>query len=89
MRIIKAFWTSNVRCDEINGEKIRLRNGTYKLSHQVKSKEFCELIQGPLKLVSPKININLDVNDDNHKYVIKNYFGTLRRLTNTRHKILF
>jgi hypothetical protein len=85
-RIVKAFWNTGTQCHEITEEKLMLQNGKYKQIHLVKSKEFRELLQGSPRLVEPKINLNLNLTDVNDKYVIKSYFGTIKRLANTRHK---
>jgi exonuclease III len=85
-RLVKAFWNVDAHCQEIFDEKIRLCNGKYKQLHQVSSKEFRELLQGDRRLTHPKIDLNMDLSDANDIYVVKSYLGTIKRLTNTRHK---
>jgi len=85
-RVVRAFWSAGAQCHEINEEKLMLQSGKYKQIHLVKSKEFRELLQGSPKLVLPKIDLNLDLTDVNDRYVVKSYFGTIKRLANTRHK---
>jgi len=86
VRIVKAFWSAGIQCHEIIEEKIRLSNGRYKQIHLIKSREFRELLQGEHRLLRPKLNLNFDMNDANDCYVLKSYFGMIKRLINTRHK---
>jgi len=86
LRIIKALWQANKQCAVIQNEKFVTPNGTYKLIYMISSKEFRELIRGKIKLLQPKIPVELDVENEDGKYHAKNYFNTIRRLANTRHK---
>ena len=85
-RIVKIFWNSGTQCLPITEEKIMLRGGKYKQLNLVKSKEFRELLRGVSKPVEPKLDLNFNLNDANDVYVVKTYFSTIKRLTNTRHK---
>jgi hypothetical protein len=86
LRIIKALWQSNSRCEAIENEKFPSSKGTYKLIHMISSKEFRELVNGHVQLLQPKILLPIDINDEYNRYSIKSYFNNIKRLANTRHK---
>jgi len=86
LRIIRALWHSNSRCEEIENEKFLSSNGTYKLIHMISSKEFRDLVKGHVQLLQPKIPLPIDINDEYCRYSIKSYFSNIKRLANTRHK---
>jgi hypothetical protein len=86
MRIIKIFWQMNIRCEEIYEEKFKILNGRYKNIYMVSSKEFRELLDGHHSLISPKLPIGINIEDEVDRHTVKNYFNTVRRLVNTRHK---
>jgi len=80
------MWSSGTQCHEIGEEKIMLKSGKYNQLYIVQSKEFRELLKGNVRLVPPKLDLNFDLTDPNDTYVVKSYFGTIKRLANTRHK---
>jgi hypothetical protein len=86
LRIIKALWQSNMRCDFVQNEKYMTLKGTYKPIYMITSKEFRELMTGNAKLLPPRLTTNININDDNDRLAIKSYFSLVKRLANTRHK---
>jgi len=86
LRIIKLLWRSNCQCELIQNEKFPTSNGRYKLIHMITSKEFREFLNGSVKMLHPKIDLSVDINDNYGRYSIKNYFSRIKRLANTRHK---
>ncbi len=86
LRIIKALWHANMRCDLVQNEKFMIMEGTYKPIYMISSKEFRDLINGKAKLLPPKLTMDININNDYDRLVIKNYFGLVKRLANTRHK---
>jgi zinc-binding in reverse transcriptase len=86
VRIIKALWQAHTRCENVQEDKFRLLNGCYKQVHKIKSKEFRELLDGPPKLTTPKIDLNFDINEDEGRWTVKSYFSKIKKLANTKHK---
>ncbi len=86
LRIIKALWQSNKRCEPVVYEKFITSKGTYKLLTMLTSKEFRDLVTGPPKLLPSKIPLNLNLENSDDKYVVKGYFSKIKRLVNTRHR---
>jgi len=86
LRIVKALWHANTQCEVITNEKFVTPKGTYKLIYTITSKEFRELANGQFKVLPPKNPLELDVQSDDGRYLAKNYFNTIKRLSNTRHK---
>jgi hypothetical protein len=86
LRLIKALWQANIRCELVQDEKFITSKGTYKPVHMMTSKDFRETKIGKANLLPPKLNIDLNVHNDNDRQTIKSYFSVVKRLANTRHK---
>jgi exonuclease III len=86
VRIIRTLWQAHCRPEEVIEDRFKMLGGNYKPIYKVKSKEFRELIKGPPRFTSPRLAVNVDVDTNEGRMVVKNYFNTVKRLANTRHK---
>jgi hypothetical protein len=86
LRVIKALWQGRARCEAVEIDKVKLLSGKYKPIFMVTSKEYRELIRGPPGLVPPKLAVDINMEGNEGRWVIKGYFSKIRKLANTRHK---
>jgi hypothetical protein len=86
LRVIKALWQEQTRCEPVGIDKVKLLSGIYKPIFMVKSREYRELIRGPPRLVPPKFAVNVNIDENEGRWVVKGYFNKIRKLANTRHK---
>jgi exonuclease III len=86
LRVVKALWQAQSRCEVPMVDKIKILNGSYKILYTVKSGEFRELIRGPPRLTPPRLALNINIGDNEGRWAVKGYFSKVRKLANTRHK---
>jgi zinc-binding in reverse transcriptase len=80
LRIVKLLIVNNIQCPERNIDKMKLRNGRYKILFEITSKECREALKGEDKYLNSKL---VDGLCDRTK---QEYFNQVKRLSNTKHK---